>query len=232
MLVGLKEYDTYMFFRQNVTDLVEEADRMVETAGNGAPVHDPKTYYKAETNADGTVRAYRFPRPDPLDRRSNDTILNMLDNVGCRYGDGERTRVDVAVAHWRGRRGERIAEALGDLKDDGCRVRVITARAYTEGDEVASLDAGVRDELNAQGLDWAYTGAKHSLHSKYILIDGYYDGARHKVVVTGSPNFTRAALRDRDETMVRVYDDALYDDYLENFGRLWVCVHGGCPQDE
>ena len=65
------------------------------------------------------------------------------------------------------------------------------------------------------------TVAKAGLHSKYLLINGVYDGAsRKKLVFTGSHNYTYPALRANDETLLKIDNAALYDQYKANHDQL------------
>ena len=46
---------------------------------------------------------------------------------------------------------------------------------------------------------------KAGLHSKYLLVEGVYDGkAGRKLVFTGSHNYTYPALRANDETLLKI----------------------------
>jgi len=60
-----------------------------------------------------------------------------------------------------------------------------------------------------------------SVHSKYLLIDGMYNGAPdRKIVWTGSHNYSDNALRDNDETLLKVDDATVFDAFLENWLKL------------
>ncbi len=54
------------------------------------------------------------------------------------------------------------------------------------------------------------------VHSKNMMIDGMYAGARHKLVFTGSHNWSGPALRDNDEAMLRITTPSVYDAFTAN----------------
>jgi phosphatidylserine/phosphatidylglycerophosphate/cardiolipin synthase-like enzyme len=57
-------------------------------------------------------------------------------------------------------------------------------------------------------------------HNKVVMIDGMVDGKVQKVVVTGSANFTRAALRSNDEVMFRIHAVRVYNAFRANYDLL------------
>ncbi len=58
------------------------------------------------------------------------------------------------------------------------------------------------------------------VHSKNMMIDGMYAGARHKLVFTGSHNWSGPALRDNDEAMLRITTPSVYDAFTANLTRV------------
>ncbi len=96
----------------------------------------------------------------------------------------------------------RVREAEAEYQAS-CYVQVI----YRD-DEVG---AAVRDDLLYKSKSRPYNGIQswrlHTLHSKYLVFESYYNGAAdQKVVWTGSHNYTRPALRFSDEVLLRITD--------------------------
>ncbi|MFE2938347.1 phospholipase D-like domain-containing protein [Streptomyces sp. NPDC059255] len=58
------------------------------------------------------------------------------------------------------------------------------------------------------------------VHSKNMMIDGKYAGSVTRLVFTGSHNWSGPALRDNDESMVRINTGSVYDAFLANFTRV------------
>ncbi|WP_328540287.1 phospholipase D-like domain-containing protein [Streptomyces sp. NBC_00344] len=58
------------------------------------------------------------------------------------------------------------------------------------------------------------------MHSKYLLIDGMYDGTANKLVWTGSHNYSGPSLRENDEALLKVDDSAYHDAYVSNFNAV------------
>ncbi|MEZ4392423.1 MAG: phospholipase D-like domain-containing protein [Polyangiales bacterium] len=160
--------------------------------------------------ADGSfhTRAYFFPRD------AGDTVVSVLNNVDCRSGG----RVRVAMAFFTNARLA-VAEALRRRRQEGCDVQVVVGDAHIPiGPRVraALRDGGVGLTLyRASAGGWA-------LHSKYLLIDARYAGSRsrRRLVFTGSHNWTGGALRENDETLLRVEDDGVFESFMTDWSRV------------
>ena len=80
------------------------------------------------------------------------------------------------------------------------------------------LLAEPRIELRALGDGSALPGR---VHSKYLLVEGTYDGVRNaRWVFTGSHNYNETSLRRNDETLLRLGNRAVYDQYVADFERM------------
>ncbi|MEV1001651.1 phospholipase D-like domain-containing protein [Nonomuraea sp. NPDC050202] len=152
-----------------------------------------------------SARAHFFPTAD------GDPIVDHLGKVSCRRG----TTIRVGMSEWDAYRVA-IAERLRDLAGNGCRVQVVYGIA---ADEVkAVLEAQPRIELSTLGSGSALPGR---IHSKYLLIEGSYDGDRDaRWVLTGSHNYNETSLRRNDETLLRLNDRNVYRQYVANFERM------------
>ncbi|MEV0620599.1 phospholipase D-like domain-containing protein [Nonomuraea sp. NPDC050404] len=152
-----------------------------------------------------SARAYFFPKAE------GDPIVDQLGRVSCRRG----TTIRVGMSEWDAYRVA-IAERLRDLAGDGCRVQVVYGIAAEEVKTV--LTANPRIELSTLGSGSALPGR---IHSKYLLIEGSYDGDRDAhVVLTGSHNYNETSLRRNDETLLRLKDRNIYRQYVANFDRM------------
>ncbi|MFE6038974.1 phospholipase D-like domain-containing protein [Streptomyces sp. NPDC056452] len=169
-------------------------------------------------------KAYFFPYY-PGTGNSTDTIWNTLDNVACAYtaSDGSTKATKVRVGMFKFTR-QGVADKLVELKKAGCSVELV----YTETDSAdSSGTAGTWEKLHSvsglnpvcyfEDTDQKPSTAQRIIHSKYLLIDGKYDGAVNKVVWTGSHNYSGPALRENDEALLKIDDSAVHDAYLANF---------------
>ena len=169
-------------------------------------------YYR--TVSAGNTKAYFFPRAGT--NESTDTIYNMLtDNVTCEGNTSTGTetgRTIIRIAMWYFSRDD-IARRLRALADDKCWIEVV----YT------TMDAGSKGHLSGHDRIVLYQidDGTYIVHSKYMLIEGTYAGQKDtKWVVTGSHNYTNAALRENDEAMVRIQSAPIHDQYRSNFWAL------------
>ncbi|WP_221352520.1 phospholipase D-like domain-containing protein [Streptomyces beigongshangae] len=192
--------------------------------------------YRSVSN--GLHKAYFFPRAGTS--RATDTVYSILDNVTCTYEDteGVTRSTEVRVAIFKITRLV-IAEKLVDLKKAGCSVSIV----YAESDSARSSGGtkGTWEKMHTPGgpavrcynddRDPLNPGRKlatpYIVHSKYILVDGMYGGVRNKVGFTGSGNYTGPALRENDESIVKVDDDAVHDMYRVHFDRMTKVAHPG-----
>jgi phosphatidylserine/phosphatidylglycerophosphate/cardiolipin synthase-like enzyme len=170
-------------------------------------------YYR--TVGSGNAKVYFFPRSGS--NESTDTVYNMLnENITCEgnttVGTQDTHRTIIRVGMWYFSRDD-IARRLRELADQKCWVDVI----------FSTLDAGSRGHLIDHPRIALYqfpdnAGNPYVIHSKYLLIEGTYVGEKDtKWVVTGSHNYSTAALRENDEAMVRIKSNPIHDQYRANF---------------
>ncbi|GIE83815.1 phospholipase D-like domain-containing protein [Actinoplanes regularis] len=178
-----------------------------DLAGDTAKTNN---YYRS--NLAGNVKSYFFPRAGT--DSSTDTIYNMLnENVTCEgnttVGTSDSHRTIIRIAMWSFTR-DGIASKLRELADKKCWVDVI----YTSAD--AGVLASLRNHSRIALYQTPETG--DFVHSKYMLIEGTYtDKKDSKWVLTGSHNYTNAALRENDEAFVRVESATIHDQFRANF---------------
>ncbi|MBB6550315.1 phospholipase D-like domain-containing protein [Nonomuraea rubra] len=152
-----------------------------------------------------SARAHFFPKAD------GDPIVDQLGKVSCRRG----TTIRAGMSEWDAYRVA-IAERLRDLAGEGCRVQIV---AGILDDQVkAVLAAQPRIELSTLGSGSTLPGR---IHSKYLLIEGSYDGDHDaRRVLTGSHNYNETSLRRNDETLLLLNDKNVYRQYVSNFERM------------
>ncbi|GGR76106.1 hypothetical protein GCM10010252_13320 [Streptomyces aureoverticillatus] len=183
------------------------------------------------TASNGLYKAYFFPREGTVNE--TDTMYSVLNNVSCTYKDanGVKRQTKVRASIFKITR-KQIADKLVSLKKAGCAVDLV----YAETDSAKSQGGtpGTWEALHKPGgpslrcynddRDPLVPGQKlttpYIIHSKYVLIDGVYDGKRNKVSFTGSQNYTAPALRENDEVIVKVDDDSVHDTYRRHFDRV------------
>ncbi|MWA11095.1 phospholipase D-like domain-containing protein [Streptomyces sp. BA2] len=183
------------------------------------------------TVSDGLYKAYFFPRSGTVNE--TDTMYSVLNNVQCNYKDaaGVARHTNIRASIFKITR-KQIADKLVSLKKAGCTVSIL----YAETDSAKSQGGtpGTWEALHKTGgptmrcfnddRDPLRPGAKlvtpYIIHSKYLLIDGKYDGRQNKLSFTGSQNYTAPALRENDEAIVKVDDDSVHDAYRGHFDRV------------
>ncbi|MBO2452212.1 hypothetical protein J4573_34340 [Actinomadura barringtoniae] len=156
----------------------------------------------------GTSKVSFFPKA------TGDPIVYDLNKVRCT--GGTRIRLSSGIFD----RAE-VAKKLSDLDAAGCEVQVVSG----------SIGVPARKELSRGGPHGGadvrfFDNQVASAHSKYLLIDGYYDGRRRKVVMTGSHSYTNAALRHNDEAMVTLENATVHDAYVRNFNQVFGLAKG------
>ncbi|KUO22339.1 phospholipase D-like domain-containing protein [Streptomyces dysideae] len=166
-------------------------------------------------------KVYFYPRP-ATDPSPGDTITGVLDNVTCTYtenGTSKSTKVRVGMFKLT---RLAVARKLVELKQNGCSVDIV----YSVTDSGSS--SGTWETLHASGgptlrcYNWDddndSTTASRIIHSKYLLIEGKYNGTTgQKVLWTGSHNYSGPALTKNDEALMKVDSNTAHDAYVANF---------------
>ncbi|MFJ6843510.1 phospholipase D-like domain-containing protein [Streptomyces griseoluteus] len=196
--------------------------------------HSPYTYYF-------------FPRPKD-DPRPGDTIVNVLDNVGCTYTEGGTTKHStVRVGMYKITR-QGVADKLRALRNAGCAVDIV----YTQMDSADSTgSAGTWEALHYSGGpavrcvnfdddgDEAKEGTaakptqRQIIHSKFLLIEGKYgDGTGRKVMWTGSHNYSGPALTNNDEALLKIDDPGVYASYVTRYNAVRAAASPGTADND
>ncbi|MYW65684.1 hypothetical protein GTY65_16710 [Streptomyces sp. SID8379] len=182
------------------------------------------------TVSNGRYKAYFFPRAGTTN--ATDTLYSVLNNVSCTYKDsaGTTKHTVVRAAIFQITR-QAIADKLVSLKKAGCTVSI----------EYATSDSGTWKSMHASGAPprrcynddrdplnpGTKLGTPFIIHTKYVLIDGMYDGSRNKITFTGSQNASNPALRENDEAYVKIDDDSVHDTYRTHFTNVWNVAYPG-----
>ncbi|MEO3782029.1 phospholipase D-like domain-containing protein [Actinocorallia sp. B10E7] len=179
--------------------LYDDYFRRLETGIGRTTPPDDDEYQMSES---GPYRLYTNPYQGP------DMLVQELDALRCSPDPARPTRIRVTALLFN--RTE-LAEKLVSLQDQGCRVHLAFRRLSTEvSDLFQGRLSGVRRCSGAM-----------TVHSKYMAIStgaGTFEGRiGQKVVFTGSHNYGRAALRNNDETLLRIVDPRVHRQYEENF---------------
>ncbi|MFE2140719.1 phospholipase D-like domain-containing protein [Streptomyces sp. NPDC059456] len=188
------------------------------------------------------AKAYFFPRS------STDVIENILSMVetpvknpdgtsapvcyGNTTGHGTadgRTVIRIANGHIS---RPKVAEKLWELANAGCFVDVVYGKLAdyeAEGTHretaywLTRSTAKGKISLHRLGNDDLKDPAAPEIsgtasHTKYLLIDGSYKGAKdQKLVFTGSHTYTGMALTSNDEALLKYDSPAVHDAYVTNF---------------
>jgi hypothetical protein len=168
---------------------------------------------------DGPFVSRFFPMKNAS--KANDPTLNDLNHIRCRGSDFGRTRINVSMFYWAGKRGTYLAHKLLGLARHGCRVAIIYGAPSKEIRLLLSKAArrhlvklyDSRWDLNHNGDYDVRT------HGKYVLVKGTYRGDRHtRIAMTGSQNWVGGSLSRGDEVTVNVKLASAYYKYIRNWG--------------
>jgi phosphatidylserine/phosphatidylglycerophosphate/cardiolipin synthase-like enzyme len=138
---------------------------------------------------------------------SGDPVSTALDSVSC--AGGTRIRLMLDYFTW-----SPVAQRLWSLDDQGCQVQIFFSHV---GTTVARdlLKQGGRN--SGPEVRYLPDHGQVYAHSKYLLIDGRYQGTPQKIVFTGSNNYTAAGFHGHDEAMLTIADGSLETRYAANF---------------
>ena len=174
----------------------------------------------------GTVKFYPCPR-------KGDTIGAVLLDFGTLNPPGSKVR--IAMAYFTTGRSQIWKNLIWLKNERKIDVKVIVSREKQDenGDGIPNdklikklQNAGIETSSLPNHQDWGrYPGR---MHSKYLLLDGRYnlegEIKNTKLVFTGSHNYTRSALVNNDEIILRIQNRSVYKSYHEN----WNYLHGMC----
>ncbi|MDN3357166.1 phospholipase D-like domain-containing protein [Actinomadura sp. DC4] len=168
-----------------------------------------------------TVQAGKY-RLDFFPWAKGDPISQALDQVSCEGG----TRLRLSLGHFT---WGPIARRLWKLDSAGCRVQVVFDIVGPVAIDALTQKGGKSGNPETRYLTEG--GRTTYAHSKYLLIDGLYQGRPQKVVFTGSNNYTTVGFHGHDEAMITVADPQLETEYAANFDAVFDHGHAVKPTD-
>ncbi|MEU1077644.1 MULTISPECIES: phospholipase D-like domain-containing protein [unclassified Streptomyces] len=202
-----------------------------DQVANGSAGTSNNNYYSTPTSSTNPdYKTYFFPRKETSGTTystdpATDTVKLILDKVVCSSTQHSEVRMAANLFY-----RDQIASKLASMVDAGCKVYLAAdGNPNGGGTGVPSMGKTVESILSGQLTQrvecWETPPAGHTvnigIHSKYLLVNGTYEGvANEKIVWTGSHNYSWQALRSNDETILKINDDAVYDQFKANHDRL------------
>lgn len=194
-----KSYDYYLNIHKRMT----------------AEKRAPTTLMKVQ---DGRYLSRFFPLRDGGKR--NDPTLRDLNSIRCHGSPLGRTKINVSMFYWAGKRGNYIADKLLGLARDGCQVSIIYgAPSRLIADRMRT--AARADLITLYDSRWDFDDDDWNevrTHAKYVLVKGRVGSADSTFQVwTGSQNWVSGSLTLSDESTVNVTSAPLYRQYMANW---------------
>lgn len=174
------------------------------------------TWNVMKTNADGGMKDYAYREfSDPeagitaafLPKRKNgqsfgpDPIEEILNSIT----QPAQTKIRIGMSIWSDPRLN-LVKKLHALKDQGAQIEIVTKTRLGK-----KVYAGLQD-LAKKGAHFNRM-TQTNIHSKIILIDGYLNGEKTRLLVNGTQNFTGNGLRYNNETTLILKDHPAFDAY-------------------
>jgi phosphatidylserine/phosphatidylglycerophosphate/cardiolipin synthase-like enzyme len=236
----------------NAVTLVDEPVLYDAYVARFTAMRDRRTTTPYSSTVGSNAKVYFFPRPDgDPSSVTGSTILGVLNNIDCSgknttggWGPDHLTSIHVAMFKLT---DVDIAAKLWALDNAGCVVHVVRTNNGTDDDaaiaRLNNCDAhngvtidSVHLRVNGDDNNPDADEAVGFVHSKYLVIDGFYDGSpNQRLVWTGSYNYTTAALLHNDETLLKLWNhDAIFEAFQSNFQTLagdsyHTTQTGSCP---
>lgn len=179
-------------------------------------------------------KVYLYPRrKEDTPKQFTDTLVGVLKNIK-HYKHPEtndKCEIYITIAGWYESRIE-LAETLAELSGPNVDIKVIS-RPVTSSDEGINMDKAVYNMLKGKATMY-FQAEGRKIHSKYMLINAPYASGdsyvRQKLVWTGSPNYSGAAVYSHWEMICKLYDKTnAYDAYLKDFNDL---INAGVAEKE
>lgn len=164
--------------------------------------------YKVENIGDD-IHVFFFPRLKNGVWDGGDPIIEVLNKL---TNFSSKDTICVGMAGFTNPR-KSIAEKLVSLQKSGVRVEVVT-RSEESGNEILSA----LGQVSANGgYVKLLTTSQINIHSKFMLIKGYYEGKYQTIVLSGSENYSGNALYNNNEQLIMLKNSKLFDDYWSYF---------------
>lgn len=171
-----------------------------------------KNYTYTEYNSSsGDLSAYFYPKRKNGDPFGEDTFIEILDNIT----DPSATTITIGMSDWTDSRIS-ILNKLDDLLSQGATIEIIT-KTSNKGPAILS---GLKDLKDKGAYVKIFNTSQINIHMKTMLIEGNYKNADHKIVITGTQNFTINALYNNNETTLILTDHVFFPQYKAYFSEL------------
>ncbi|HEX2690831.1 MAG TPA: phospholipase D-like domain-containing protein [Kofleriaceae bacterium] len=222
----------------NAVTLVDEPVIYDAYVARFTAMRDTNTSTPYSSTVGTNAKVYFFPKPDAdPTSASSSTLLGVLDNVDCSghnttggWGPNHLTSIHVAMFDLS---DVNIAGKLWALDNAGCVVHVVRTNHGTDDDNaIATLNnCDNHNGVTIDSVHWRVNGDDNNtsadeaigfIHSKYLVIDGFYAGSpNQRLVWTGSYNYTIGALKHNDEALLKIWNhNAIFDAFQSNFQTL------------
>ncbi len=156
------------------------------------------------------IYAYFLPKRKNNQFFGDDTIIEILEGIE----EPESATIRIGMSGWTDTRLN-IIEKLEDLMAQGAEIQVVTK---------TGISAAIESRLRSMKANGAYVkifaDSKINIHSKYMVIDAKWKGQPRQLVVNGSQNFTRNALRYNAEVTMVLLQPSIYQAYHDNFEHI------------
>lgn len=205
-------YDAYLDYWQDMKSLAN--DQMADFE------------YREYEDPDTGVKAYFYPKRRDGLPYEGDTIIELLNGID----DPSSATVKIGMSAWSDSRGE-ILSTLENLISEGLNLEVVTKSSI--GDEtydrlVSLADSGATIRI----YNMSKSGPqKVNIHSKFMMIDGTWNGEQTQLLLTGSQNFTMNALYNNNEVSLLFRDHEFYTDYETYFEELKIVPVVCCSKE-
>jgi phosphatidylserine/phosphatidylglycerophosphate/cardiolipin synthase-like enzyme len=94
----------------------------------------------------------------------------------------------------------------------------LSVQGVMDDEQISSNQGTEFDPFRQMGLDVRIDGNDGQMHHKVFIVD-------ESVVVLGSYNFSRAAEERNDENILIIYNEAIAEQFMMEFQRVWRLAH-------
>jgi len=106
---------------------------------------------------------------------------------------------------------------LGDIVREKAEAG-LTVRGVMDEEQVSSNQGTEYDPFKQAELDVRIDGIEGQMHHKVFIVD-------ESIVIVGSYNFSRAAEERNDENLLIIYNEAIAQQFMLEFQRVWEVTH-------
>jgi phosphatidylserine/phosphatidylglycerophosphate/cardiolipin synthase-like enzyme len=102
---------------------------------------------------------------------------------------------------------------LGDIVREKAKAG-LTVEGVMDAEQIVSNQGTEYDPFQQAGLMVREDGNEGLMHHKVFIVD-------RKIVAFGSYNFSQSAEKNNDENLIIVYNEAIAQQFLQEFDRVW-----------